>query len=93
MADSRADVIVERFWKTEDVPTSTSPYTAEEAAAIHYFKETTARDLDGRYVVQLPCKSPVPVLGESRSFAVKRLQSNKRSLEKKGTWPQFEAAV
>ena len=44
-------------------------------------------------MVQLPRKSPVPVLGESRSLAVKRFQANKRSLEKKGTWPQFEAAV
>ena len=35
----------------------------------------------------------MPVLGESRSLAIKRFQSNKRSLEKKGTWPQFEAAV
>ena len=93
MADSRPDVIIERFWKTEDVPTPASPYTAEEATAIDHFKETITRDLDGRYVVQLPRKSPVPVQGESRSLAVKRFQSNKHSLEKNGTWPQLEAAV
>ena len=44
-------------------------------------------------MVQLPRKSPVPVLGESRSLAVKGFQSNKRSLKKKAAWPQFEAAV
>ena len=69
------------------------PLTAEKATAVDHFHEMMQRDPSGRYVVSLPHKNPVPVIGESMSMALRRYHSNKCSLEQKGTWKKFETAV
>jgi len=47
-----------------------------------YFKDTTTRDKEGRFVVRLPLKSNVSELGESRATAVKRLTAMERKLSR-----------
>ncbi len=47
----------------------------------------------GLYQVTLPRKADAPVLGESRSQALRRLKTNEQSLLKKGKWQQFQDVV
>ena len=50
------------------------------------------REEDGRFVVQLPKKSPKPALGCSRSQAVRRFEQYERS-QRKNKLEEFEVAV
>ena len=77
----------------EEPPTPTHPLTQEEALAVDFLHKTVRRNEEERHIVKLPRKAPVPVLGESRSLALKRGMSNQRLLIKKDTWPEFHAAV
>ena len=92
-ADDKADIILQRLWHMEEMREQALPLTEEEMMAIDHFKEHMKREADGRYSVSLPRKLPVPSLGESRQTALRRFNSNQRSLQKKGTWPPFEKAV
>ena len=77
----------------EEMREQALPHTEEEMMAIDHFKEHMKRESDGRISVSLPRKPPAPSLGESRYTALRRFNSNQRSLQKKGTWPPFEKAV
>ena len=82
-----------RFWGVEDVSSVAVTQTQEELEALEHFKTTHMRCKDGRYVVQLPRKSPILSLGCSREQAARRYQQNERSLSRKGALPAFLAAV
>ena len=91
--DARADELLQRLWKQEDVLDQVLPYTEDEVYALDHFKNNTMREPDGRYSVSLPKRIPTPRLGDSRQLALKRYYSNERSLKKKGTWEQFQSVV
>ena len=63
--------------------------TPDEQSAVTCFKDTTYRDQDGRYYVELPKRDPQPELGESKTAAVRRFKQNQRSLQKKNQWKAF----
>ncbi len=63
--------MLQRLWAMDEVP-GDHDYTADEHQAIAHFKDTHQRDPDGRYRVQLPRKTPPPVMGASRPNAQKR---------------------
>ena len=92
-SEERADVLIQRFWELEDLPSTSSPLTRDEAYALDHFHDSIQREVDGRYMVKLPRKIPTPTIGESRSVALRRFLSNKKSLMRKGTWEKFEAVV
>ena len=60
--------LLKRYWEIEDLSSQSSPYTAEEEAAVDHFNSTVERTDDGHYSVQLPRKSPTPELGDSYSL-------------------------
>ena len=82
--------MLQLFWELERVPGEATHLTSDEQAAVASFKDTHTRDADGRYRVQLPRKTPGPILGSSRNTAKRRFQ---RSLERKGSWDAFSKAV
>ncbi len=92
-ADSRADEILQRFWKQEEVPGEDSTLTASDQRALDLFQDTTRRDCQGRYVVTLPRREPPLTLGESRQQVLRRYNQNKTSLLKKGKWESFHAGL
>ena len=47
----------------------------------------------GKYEVMLPRKTEQMMLGESRNRALQRFYTNERSLQRKGTWAQFQKVV
>ena len=71
--------VLKKFWEIEDTP-CVKPWSIEEKLAEEHFKETTFRNENGQYVVELPFKDNC-VLGESRAQALQRLQQMERRYE------------
>ena len=57
--------LLQRFWHFEEPPCGNVALTAEELKALTHFKNTVPRQLDGRYMVSLPRRYPIPELGKS----------------------------
>ncbi|XP_018400324.1 PREDICTED: uncharacterized protein LOC108777841 [Cyphomyrmex costatus] len=72
---------LERFWQLEEVVIP-KPYTREEQLCEDNFASTHQRDHDGKFIVQLPMKSSISLLGKSREIAEKRLRSVERKFYK-----------
>ena len=68
-------------------------YTQEEYQALEHFKDHTSQDNNGRYMVKLPRKEPLPELGQSRPLALKPFLQNEKLLKRKGQWESFSSAV
>ncbi len=84
--DARADEILQLFWDQEEVPNDEHVLRQEDKQALDVFHNTLTRDVQGRFSVSLPRKTPSLSLGESRSIALKRYIQNKRSLIRKDQW-------
>ena len=74
----------------EAVPGDYTTFSEDEARAIEHFQDTHFRNEEGRFIVRLPRKQPVPELGESRVAAVRRYHQNKRSLIKKSSFQNLQ---
>lgn len=67
-----------RFWELESCHLA-SIYSVEESTCEEFFKQTTVRDDDGRFVVSLPKKEHIiGHLGDSRCIAERRFMSLER---------------
>lgn len=62
---------LERFWTVEEVESS-SKYTLEEEQCEKIFVDTTVRNSQGRFIVNLPLRVEPLELGASREVAIKR---------------------
>lgn len=87
------DDLLQQQWLVEQLPDTSPTLSIEEVRAQDHFTETHTRLPDGRYEVSLPRLDSTPVLGESREQAVCRYNSVERSLRRKGTWDEYQAAV
>lgn len=70
---------LERFWEIEECLPK-SKFTKEEVECETLFVETTERDNQGKFIVQLPFRMNVNKLGESLSIATKRFYTLERKL-------------
>lgn len=70
------------FWEIEEPLTPARPLTLEDETCEQHFLDTHSRDEHGRYVVRLPFKDMSPVLGESSSYARKRLINLEKRLDR-----------
>lgn len=91
--DMRGNEVLQRFWQLEEVSGDFQGLTHYEQRAVNCFKDTTYRDAEGRYYVQLPKREPHLDLGESQTAAVKRFMQNRRSLQRKGQWKSFHQGL
>ncbi|XP_024889769.1 uncharacterized protein LOC112466111 [Temnothorax curvispinosus] len=82
--------LIQRFWEMERIPISENSSLSEEDQQCElHFQSTHTRDSSGRYQVKLPFSQPAEKLGDSRTKAVKVLNSlSKRLLSD----PQYEKA-
>ena len=91
-SSAETDRLLKSFWESEEPPTANT-LTEDDDRALTYFNTTHSRLEDGRYEVRTPRRLTVKPLGNSRSQAVRRYNTNKRSLQRKGKWKDFAKAV
>ena len=81
------------FWEVEEHQPSDLVLTPEKSFVIEHLKANHSRDECGRFVVPLPRKTNAPLLGESKSSAVRRYLSLERSLSSEGKSDQFHTVM
>lgn len=79
--------LLKKFWEVEaELYTKQSIWSKEEEKCEEIYQNTTTRDADGRYVVQLPLKNTieetVKACGETRQQAALRLKQLERKFER-----------
>ncbi len=92
-SEESLDIQLERLWRINSVPEDETQHSPEDQSALDQFKVSCSRLPDGAYRVSLPRKSSPPVLGESRSMALRRFYSNERSLQSRGLLEEFHKAM
>ena len=70
-----------------------SNFTLEERSVMQHFGGNHYRTQEGRFVVPLPKRPHSPLLGESRSHAVRRFLALERSLHAKGEFKAFDTVM
>ncbi|XP_067636101.1 uncharacterized protein [Eurosta solidaginis] len=76
--DVQLDKALTRLWELEEGPQK-HHHTAEERQCEEIFERTHRRASDGRFIVELPLRSNIP-LGDSREFALRSLLRIERRL-------------
>ncbi|XP_055614816.1 uncharacterized protein LOC129761133 [Toxorhynchites rutilus septentrionalis] len=80
-ASENLDHLLERFWRVESID-DTPAWSKDEKDCEEHFVRTHSRDIDGRYVVQLPKRiNYEKMLGNSRSIALKRFINLEKRLK------------
>ena len=87
------DDLLRRFWEVEENMKHGSDLSPEERSVVQHFHENHRRAIDGRFIVPLPKKPHAPLLGESRSQAVRRFLSLERSLCAKDEFEVFDTIM
>lgn len=70
-----------KFWEIEEVNVN-KILSHEEKQCVKFFKETTIRDVKGRFIVQMPLKKSPESLGDSKQQAIRRFYSLESKLLK-----------
>ena len=73
------DSQLQNFWRLEEVP-DIGNHTEEEMECENFFDQTTYRDKTGRFVVKLPFKQSIGILGNSFQSALCRFYALERKL-------------
>ncbi|XP_011872145.1 PREDICTED: uncharacterized protein LOC105564411, partial [Vollenhovia emeryi] len=77
--DDALNELLTKFWVQEEVPThDVNRFTPDEQRCEEHFKATHSRDSSWRYVVRIPLKSPVDLLGDSYHVAHQCLKGLRR---------------
>ncbi|XP_075163068.1 uncharacterized protein LOC142235694 [Haematobia irritans] len=82
--DSSLNEILQTFWELENIPVS-HPISDEDQFCEEFYKKTTVRGVDGRYIVRLPFRkefSDSIHLGSSRFIALGQLSRMEHNLSK-----------
>jgi hypothetical protein len=74
-----------KFWQLEEQTDNQPPLSADEFACEKHFAETVRRGSDGRFVVRLPFKGDVLLMGPSNKMALKRFYSVEKRLHQNPT--------
>jgi len=91
--ESSTDDLLRAFFKVEQAPEKFSNFNEEDQEALDNFQKSHSRNEDGRYIVKLPKRNSSVALGCSRDQALRRYRQNRRSLERKGSYADFEKAL
>lgn len=71
---------LKRFWEVEHLTIEESKLSSEEKFCEENFANTTRRDKEGRFVVELPVKAVASQLQSNRATAVRRLHAMEKKL-------------
>ncbi|XP_031630836.1 uncharacterized protein LOC116345538, partial [Contarinia nasturtii] len=78
----RLDKLLQRFWECEEELIVGKVLSNEEQQAIEYYRKTTIRAEDGRFIVRIPFRKSDTELGQSRGIALQRFYQLERRLER-----------
>ncbi|XP_050528192.1 uncharacterized protein LOC126898294 [Daktulosphaira vitifoliae] len=67
------DTTLKKFWEIEEMP-STRHFSLDDKMAEQIYQETTTRVSSGRFMVTIPFRTPRPILGDSKSIALRRFK-------------------
>ncbi|XP_024867313.1 uncharacterized protein LOC112451723, partial [Temnothorax curvispinosus] len=88
--DQELQDLLSRFWTQEEIPKSTiAELTEEEEECERHFLTTYSRDATGRYVVRLPLKINLSVLGDSKAKALGCLKNLFQRFSNQSTFQQL----
>ncbi|KMQ84489.1 bel12-ag transposon polyprotein, partial [Lasius niger] len=87
--DDQLTDLVQQFWEQEAWPIPERPLTKEEERCEDHFASTHSRTAEGRYVVRLPFKSDAAGIGDTRTAAIRLLQTMERKFNQQ---PKFQVA-
>lgn len=76
------NLLVEKFWQIDDLGKAQGAFSSSEKECLNWFKQTTAQDASGLFVVSLPRKLDVSELGDSRQMALRRFYGLEKRLSK-----------
>ena len=93
LAITSPDDLLRRFWEVEDYNLQQPLLSTEEQTVATHFERNHSRDKTGRFIVPLPMKKDMTLLGESRSLAVKRFKALECSLRVRSQSKEFADAV
>lgn len=79
--DTSIEKLLQRFWEIEENVSATA-YTSEEKACCDFFEKTVRREIDGRFVVELPFRENIKNLGKSYEIAKHRLFAMERRFKR-----------
>lgn len=80
----RLNKMVEQLWEQDEIGNAYKPeslLTEEQQMVENHFVNTHYRDSEGRFVVRIPFKPGIDVIGSSRQIALRRFMSNERKRE------------
>ncbi|XP_023312340.1 uncharacterized protein LOC108916054 [Anoplophora glabripennis] len=82
-----------KLWEIENEFSEIRKFSKEEQMCEDHFTKTARQDEDGRFVVSIPLKSCVSLLGESKNRAIRQFQQLKRkfanNIEFKNMYVEF----
>ena len=74
---------IKQFWQMEDIPEE--PSNSLEDECIKFYRSTTQRTSDGKYVVRLPLKPNIQDLGASKPKAIAQFLNLEKKINKNST--------
>ena len=83
------DKVLQKFLEMEERNLHGTVLSPQEKSVMAHFRDSHCRTEDGRFMVPLPRRCDVKLLGESRSQVVRRFLSLERSLRAKGQFQDF----
>ena len=93
LATTSPDDLLRRFWEVEDYNLQQPLLSSEEQVVVNHFEKNYSKVETGRFIVPLPMKNQLTLLGESRSLAVKRFKALEHSLAVRSQFKEFVNAV
>lgn len=73
---------ISKFWEVENYESTSTQLSTEEKLCESHFVKTAKRDRDGRFIVSIPLRNSLDVLGESRQQAERRFLSLEKRLQR-----------
>ena len=80
-SEADTDQLLSKFWELESFPEQ-KHLTVEERKCEEHYKATTQRNIEGRFVVQMPFKEESQKLGYSKANAMKRFLRLEQTLHR-----------
>lgn len=88
-AEENLTALVRQFWHQEELPETALPLSHEDQQCDDFFRSTHRRSPEGRYIVRLPIREPLPDFSSTRTSALRVLQGMERRFHRDKEFQQL----